>query len=105
LVFLTCATSSSTAVGGSLPLFMILVPVLIVDKKDFVKQSEIEKRFSFSLATNYRNELKRKQTNGSSTIFHSLPNSIEELFFDILFLFRQDFKKLFFLIKQKSFHQ
>ncbi len=40
--FLTCATSSSTDVGGSLPLFMILVPVLIVDKKDL---SKIEKDF------------------------------------------------------------
>jgi uncharacterized membrane protein YfcA len=40
--FLTCATSSSTGVGGSLPLFMILVPVLIVDKKDL---SKIEKDF------------------------------------------------------------
>jgi len=31
----TCETSSSIAVGGSLPLFTILVPVLIVDKKSF----------------------------------------------------------------------
>lgn len=42
----TCETSSSSADGGSLPLFMIFVPVLIVDTEISVKQSEKEESSS-----------------------------------------------------------